>query len=361
MANSKYTNNSKNIKPVTFLSLQQKILFTSELQTLLSAGISILETIETVKEHSTDNKIVQVCQNLQKQIQNGMTFSQALKCRYSEVFGTVYISIIKAGEESGELDVALERTLLVLKKQDAIKSKVISASIYPLFLILLILVVIFIFSVFVFPRLLSILTMYGGKPTLLTQIIISVLNFIAFFWWVIVIGLVFVVRQVIIMFKNPKIKSKWDNFIIKVPFVSDFIQYANLSNFMTALYVSYEAGIPITLGIELASKTVGNYNLKSRINKSIELVKKGNPVSESFYKTNVIPSILLTIITAGEKSGSMGKKFNEAAEILDKKVDMALNVLMKLFEPTLIVIIGIIVFIIAIVYVQINAGILSTF
>ena len=162
------------------------------------------------------------------------------------------------------------------------------------------------------------------------------------------------------LFKNPEFKSKWDEFILKVPVISDFITYINLSNFMTVLQISYDAGLPIMSGLELANRSVGNYIIKHRISNSVHLVKSGKSLTEAFYQTGAIPNALMTMVATGEKSGTLGKMLHDAADVLDKRVDMALDALTKLFGPTVIVILGGVVLFIAVAFYQMYAGMLSS-
>lgn len=346
----------ENTGGIEFLSLSEKISFTSEMQTMLSSGIPILESLETIKNNAPNKKLKKVCGSIQNLIQNGKNFSQAIQILYYNAFGDIYISIAKAGETSGELDMAMDRILTLLRKQETTKSKVINALIYPIVLILMMFGLALIFSKFVFPKIMGAILYNTGNIPPLTKALINTFDFVSAFWWALVLGFIIIVWTITVLFRKPEIKKIWDKFILSIPAVKNFVLFANLSNFMTALYVSYESGMPIATGIELACKTLGNYTLKSRFDYVKELIKNGKPVSEAFRSSDIIPPAINTIIASGEKSGTLGKKFNEAADVLDKKVDFALDVLLKLFEPTLIVIMGIIVFIIALAIIPAVSG-----
>ena len=152
-----------------------------------------------------------------------------------------------------------------------------------------------------------------------------------------------------------------DKIVLKIPVISDFIQYINLSNFMTVLHISYEAGVPMPTGLELANKTVGNSTIKSRIFNAINIVKTGKSLSEAFQRTHAIPETFTSMISAGETSGTLGKMFKDAADVIDKKVDMALEAMTRLFEPTVIVILGGVVLLVAIAFFQAYYGMLGSF
>ena len=342
------------------LSLSQKISFTSELQVLLSAGIPIIDALHNIEANSPDKKIKDIATNVKNSIISGKTFAQSLDNLYQKTFGSVYTGLMRTGEESGELDLTLERMLVLLRKQESIKGRIVKASIYPACLIVFMLGLLILFAKFVFPSYAGVMAFNGAELPLLAQAIMGTMNFINQFWWLVLIGIGAFAGFLTTLFKNPKFKSCLDEFALKIPVVSEFIQYINLSNFMTVLHISYEAGVPLPTGLELANKTVGNYSIKSKIFNAINIVKKGKPLTEAFQKTHAIPNAFISMISAGETSGSLGKMFHDAADVIDKKVDMALEAMTRLFEPTVIVILGGVILIVAVAFYQAYFGMLNS-
>ncbi len=345
---------------VKHLSLSQKINFTSQLETLLSAGIPIIEALQSVENNSPDIKINTISKNIRIAIVSGLTFAQALKSLYGNVFGPIYTGLVKTGEDAGEFEATLQRMLVMLRKQDAIKGKIINASIYPCVLIIMMTGLLILFAKFVFPRFADIMSFNGADLPFLAQSIIGACNFIDNFWWLILMIIGAGCYILTSLFKNPHIKSKWDEFILKVPVVSEFITYINLSNFMTVMHISYDAGVPIISGLELANKTVGNYTIKSKVFNSLNLIRGGKSLTEAFQRTAVIPHSLISMISAGEKSGTLGKMFHDCADVIDKKVDMTLEAMTKLFEPAVIIIMGGVVLFIAVAFYQAYVGMLGS-
>ncbi len=345
---------------ITFLGLEDKILFTSELEVLLSSGIPILEALNTIETNSPKLKLKVICKNLKSCILSGKTFAESLTLLYGKVFGPVYTALIKTGEDAGELEVTLSRMLYLLQKQDRIKGKIIGASIYPAILILMMTVLLILFSTLVFPKFMGMLAFNGAELPPLAALLYGICSFVGHFWWLIIIGICAMCGALSFLFQNRQFKSKWDDFILKVPVISDFIQYINLSNFMTVLHISYEAGLPIMSGLELSTKTVGNNTIKKKVFNALNLIRGGTTLSDAFRRVGVIPGALMTMIATGEKSGSLGKMLHDAAEVIDKKVDMALEALTKLFEPAIIIIIGGCVLFVALAFYQMYAGMLGS-
>lgn len=342
------------------LSLTQKINFTSELEVLLSSGISVLTSLESIETNTPDSKLKVVCRELQNSIKSGQSFAGALNEYYGKVFGEIYCSLVETGEKSGELEKTLDRMLTMLKKQDNIKGKVINASIYPSILIIMLFALLILFSKFVFPAFLSIMSINGGDLPFLARTITDFFSFISNFWWLIIIAVAAFIGLLSTLNQTYKIRYKFDEFLLKLNIISDFIQFINVSNFLTVLQISYDAGVPITSGMELSNQAVSNLVLKDRVIHAANLMNNGKMLTEAFRISKAVPEALLGMISAGEKSGNLGKMLKDASDVMDKKVDMALEAIMKLIEPTIIIIIGIFVGIMLVAFMQAYVSTLGT-
>ena len=348
--------NGKNL----FLNLTQKISFTSELETMLSAGIPILDALLNVEVNSNDPKLKQIAKDLRVSIENGHTFAESLNDIYGKTFGNIYTTLIRTGQDAGELEATLDRMRTLLRKQDAIKGKVVNASIYPCVLLVMMFGLLVLFAKFVFPSFAGVMMYNGTDVPLLAQTIMGGMDFIGKFWWLITIFISAGVYIFMSFCQNSGLKRLLDKLLLKIPALSEFVEFVNLSNFMTVLQISYDAGLPMVPCLELANRTVGNSVVKERVNNAINFLKKGSMLSEALQFSKAIPDSLLSMISAGEKSGTLGKMFKDASEVIDKKVDMALEALTRLFEPTVMVILGIVVLLIAIAFIQIYAGMLGS-
>lgn len=342
------------------LSLNEKIWFTTELQTLLGAGISVLEALESVEKTSAGLKVKSVCKTLRQSILSGNTFAQSMEKYYSKVFGQVYIGLVKAGEDSGALDETLARMLVILNKEAKVLDKIKSASIYPCLLIALMLGVIMLFSVVVFPRLMGVVAFSGGEAPFFAKTVFGFCTFVQHFWWLIIIFIVGGLTGFSMLLKTYAFKKGIDKFILEVPKLSEFISYINLANYMTVLYISYEAGVPIVLALELALKTVGNIQIKTKLSNVAYLVKSGQSLTYSLSSSQVVPAALMSMVSTGEQSGSLGKMLKEAADVIDKKVDFVLEALSKCFEPIIIIIMGLCVGALLVAFMQMYASALTS-
>lgn len=342
---------SEGVPVITSLSLDEKIFFTSELQVMLSSSISTLEALSVIVQHAHKPKIKKLAADLQDRIAHGQTFSDAIK-PYSKIFGDVFIGLCTTGEASGELDKTLERMAALLKKQDDIKSKIISMSVYPVCIFIIIIAIFLTCGFFIFPKLIESANISASDVPFSVKWIIITCNFLLTNWLIVIITIAAGIAALVKMGALSGVKKFFDNLLLNIPVVSDFVRYINLSSFFAVLNVSYEAGIPISSAMELSSSSISNTVIKSQA-KSVELMtSNGQLLSQAFSVTEFVPPTFNVMIATGEKSGRLGQMFRDIAIAIDKKLDMVTEALAKAFEPTLTVVIGIIVGYIAIAMVQ---------
>ncbi|MCI1273807.1 MAG: type II secretion system F family protein [Clostridiaceae bacterium] len=327
---------------VNRLSLNEKIQLTSELGVLLSSQIPIIEALDSISTGASDFKIKRVVTGLRTSILNGSSFKEAME-KYGDVFDPVFVGLVSAGELSGDMDKTFGRLSELLKKQKAIKDKAISASIYPGILVALTLGVIVIFGGFVIPKLATTYAMTGTELPYFTQKIIGIINFFKVYWIFSVVGIAGCIYGLHALFKDVDFKAKFDKFILKIPLISNLNRMINLSNFMAVLGVAYDAGVPIVQAVQIASTTLKNLFIKSKINGMIDLLNKGKSLHDVFSMTDFLEPASNNMIKAGEKAGNLGKMVNDVADMYDKKVELATEALAKAFEPCMIVIMGVVV------------------
>lgn len=347
-------------KTVRRLSMNEKTMFTSELQTLLSSGISIVEALESVERNTASKKIKTICNTLKQSILAGNTFAQSMEKYYSKVFGQIYIGLVKAGETAGELEETLLRMLVILNKQAKILDKIKSASIYPAILIVMLLGLVTLFSVLVFPKLMGVVNFSGGEIPLFAQTVFGFCTFVQHFWWLLIVLIVGLISGFKTLMQTYLFKRKVDNFVLHVPKLSDFVKYTNLANYMTVLAISYESGVPIASALELSNKTIDNIVIKTKLSRVASMVRNGKSLVESLDTAQVIPPTLMSMIATGEKTGSLGKMLQDSADVIDKKVDFVLEALSKAFEPAIIIILGICVGSMLFAFMQVYASALSS-
>ena len=319
------------------LSNGDKLSMISDLGTMLSAGIPLLESVDALLEDAKGNhkKFLQV---LRDDLAQGkhvyFTFS-----KFPNVFSRVTTSIVKASEEAGTLDVTLKDLKENLKADMEFSDKVKSALVYPLFIVFVFFAVLLMILIVVVPKIASVFTRLSVELPLPTKILIFMSNALISQTFPVIMGLL--IFSLLIIFIYKKQKRLLLNFIFKFPILSALAKDIDLTRFSRSLFLLLTAGIPITNALELTENVVVNKDVEQAIRKAKEAVASGRKLSEGFKDNKkVFPSMAIRITEAGERSGTLDKSMSEISDFLDYQVSMKLKTTTVLLEPILLVAIG---------------------
>ena len=332
-----------NLSPLT---LKEKIDFVSTLQILLQSGIPAVESLMFMEQESARKKIREMAKILKTQIMAGSTFADTL-ARYPNVFGYIFIGLVKAGEEAGELEKTLGRINDLQNKQENTKTKVIGTLMYPMFVVILAILIILVMLIFVFPAFKDMFEQQEKALPLITSMMINAGEFLKEFWYTIPLFIAAFVAFVIVVLKWQPAKSILDRIILKIPLVSNLVLYSSFSNYLSVISVSYDAGIPIVDCLHLANITLTNSVLKNRMLNAVIKVQQGMQVSQAFKSTKVMPKMLLFMVSTGEQSGRLGEMLDKGVNFLDKTLDGIIDTMTKMIEPIMLLVIGSIVLVMA--------------
>ena len=345
---------------ISKLGLQDRIDFTSTLQILAQSGIPIIESLLFIENDAAKLKIRLVAKELRRQIMNGGTFADTV-AKYPQQFGQIYIGLCKAGEDSGELEKTLERLLELLNKEAAIKSKVIGTLMYPVFVIVLAVFIVLIMLMFVFPVFKDMFDTMGKELPWITAKLMDIGVFLQTYWYLVPLMLGGAFGLITFLFRWQPSKRKIDEYVLKIPVISDLIQFSNFSNFIAVLQVAYDAGVPIIECLYLANLTLTNHTLKTRIEAATGKVQQGQHLSSALRSTRVMPKMILFMIATGEQSGRLGDMLSQATNYIDKKLDNIIDVMTKMIEPIMLIVIGSIVLVLALaLYLPLFGSYMST-
>ena len=345
---------------ISKLGLQDRIDFTSTLQILAQSGIPIIESLLFIENDAAKLKIRLVAKELRRQIMNGGTFADTV-AKYPQQFGQIYIGLCKAGEDSGELEKTLERLLELLNKEAAIKSKVIGTLMYPVFVIVLAVLIVLVMLMFVFPVFKDMFDTMGKELPWITAKLMDIGIFLQTYWYLVPLMLGGAFGLITFLFRWQPSKRKIDEYVLKIPVISDLIQFSNFSNFIAVLQVAYDAGVPIIECLYLANLTLTNHTLKTRIEAATGKVQQGQHLSSALRSTRVMPKMILFMIATGEQSGRLGDMLSQATNYIDKKLDNIIDVMTKMIEPIMLIVIGSIVLVLALaLYLPLFGSYMST-
>ena len=328
------------------LGLQDRMDFTSTMQILAQSGIPIIESLMFIENDAAKLKVRLVAKELRRQIMQGATFADTVS-RYPDQFGQIYIGLVKAGEDSGELEKTLQRLLELLTKEANIRGKVIGTLMYPAFVIVLAVLIVLIMLMFVFPVFKEMFDGMGKELPWITATLMSAGIFLKTYWFFVPIILGSIVGFFTFIMRWQPSKRKIDDFILKVPLLSDLIQFSNFANFVAVMQVAYDAGVPIIECLYLANMTLTNHTLKTKIEAATLKVQQGQHLSVALRSTKVMPKMILFMIATGEQSGRLGDMLLQATNFIDKKLDTIIDTMTKMIEPIMLIVIGSIVLVLA--------------
>lgn len=319
------------------LGNNDKLGMLSDLGTMLSAGIPLLESVDALLEDARGNqkKFLEV---LREDLTQGkhvyFTFS-----KFPNIFSRVVTSIVKASEEAGTLDVALKDLKENLKKDIEFSDKVKSALVYPLFIVFVFFGVLLMILIVVVPKISDVFSRLNVDLPLPTQILIFMSNAILSQTIPVVVGLTMLSFLTLFFYK--KQKKFLFNLILKLPILSNLAKDIDLTRFSRSLFLLLNAGIPITSALELTESVVVGRDVEKGVRNAKEAVVSGKKLSEGFkISKKIFPSIAVRITEAGERSGSLDKSMSEISEFLDYQVSAKLKTATSLLEPILLVVIG---------------------
>jgi len=321
------------------ISTAEKLAIMSNFSTLLSAGISILETIDSLLEDAKGNQ-KKILENLREDLVQGKRVYESF-ARFPNVFNRVTVSIIKAAEESGTLDTTLKDLKDNIKKETEFLDKVKSALTYPLVIMVVFLGVLLTILIVVIPKISTVFTRLVDLP-LPTRIMIFVSNIMLQYTVPFLIGTALFIAFMIFLYKT---KTKFFlGIIFSLPLVSDLVKQIDLVRFTRSLNYLLSSGIPIVSALELSEEVVLRKDISAVIHNSKEMIISGKKLSEGLKSAKgKIPSIMIKIIEAGEKSGTLDRSLKDISEYLDYQVTNTLHTLTTLLEPIMLVFVGIMV------------------
>lgn len=334
---NKFWNNLPMFKKVKQADL---VLFTRQLSSMLSSGLTLFKSLEILKEQMQNPQMAEVVTTLISDVQEGRTLAQALE-KHPQVFNTIYVSIIRAGEKSGLLDKVLSRLADNLEKQEKLKSTVKGALMYPIIVIILMAVVMAIMMIFVIPQLTVLYTNLNVELPLPTKIVVGISNFMIAAW-----PLVLGIGAIMVMgfkrwAKTPDGKLLIDTTVLKLPVFGKLITQTILAEFSRTFGLLVGTGTLVVQALNETADTTGNTLFKNAIFGVSKQVEKGVTVGDSMSYYPLFPPLLIQLVKIGEQTGKIDDTLVKASEYFEREVDQTVKTLTTAMEPFIMIVLGI--------------------
>ena len=330
------------VKGVKRLRNKELIPFTRQLASMLNAGMTILASIQTLGEQSSDPEFKKVLQHLCDVIEGGAPMSNGL-ADYPQLFDDMYVNMVIAGEQSGEFAGIMRRLASILQSSSRLKKKVKSAMMYPTVIISIALLLAAGLIQFVVPVFAEMFSGFGKKLPWLTQKLVDISNFVKSWWYVIggvVIGGIFLFRR---WKATTAGHLAFDRFKLKIPIFGILNQKAAIGRFCRLLAQMVAAGVPILKSLEVVAGSLDNFVLENSVLAARKEVEQGNQLSPSLQGKPFMPVLMIRMLAAGEKAGKVEDMLESVADSYDEEVETMLNTLTSLMEPFLMVFLGTII------------------
>ncbi len=330
------------------LSLQEQMLFAKRLAILLKAGVPILGALNMLKKQTTSKSSLHVVEDLSKGVENGQFLHVRLD-RFRKFFGDFAVNIIKVGEVSGTLHENLGYLAEELKKQKELRRKVLSALVYPIFIVIATLGITVLLTVYVFPKILPILSTFNTQLPLSTRALIFISDTFIHWGWLIALILVALIGGFILALRKPTFSLVVDRLLLKIPVLGKLLQYYYMANFCRTLGVLLQSDVRIVEAVQITASTTTNLVYRKSLNKLGLIITKGGKISAFLEEEGKIyPPMVSQMVNVGEATGKLSESLAYLAEIYENEVDELTKNLSTSIEPLLMIFMGLLVGFVAI-------------
>ncbi len=317
------------------------VVFSRQFSTMVNAGLPILQGLTIVAEQAENPDFRVVMTKVRDDISNGVPLSEAM-AKYPKVFTTLYVNMVKAGEQGGILDVIFERLSEYMEKAEGVSRKVKSAMMYPIVVMSVALLVVIFLMVKVVPTFRDVFASFGAKLPAPTQFLIDVSDFLASKKSVLIVIFLVAFWIALSMYRKTKAGAyNWDLMILKLPVFGVLARKAAVAKFARTLGTLIKSGVPIMDALETVAKTSGNLVLERAVLNARDSVREGKTLTQPLKESKVFPPMVTQMINVGEETGALDAMLSKIADFYEDEVDAAVEGLTSIIEPILIVFLGV--------------------
>lgn len=323
------------------ISTSEKAAFCRFMATMLRAGLPLPEAIDIIKDETKNRKLKKVLTDVSFEVRKGKTISSVLS-KYKRDFDTVFLTMVKAGEESGTMDKAFDYLSKQLTLSYELVQKVKGAMTYPIVIVCAMAAVFVVMLVFVLPQLAQVFYDLGVELPVATKFVLDVGIFVGKYTKEVIAGVFAIALIVFLLFTIQKSRNAIFDFMMKLPAIKGLIIQIDIARFSRTLSTLLASGVPIMVCLEVCANIIQQPALKKEAKSFGAGVAQGKQLSEIIIGgKKIFPSTVVQTIKAGEKSGSLEEVLSEMADFYEKEVDFTLKKLTSLLEPILMLVIGV--------------------
>lgn len=315
-------------------------IFTRQLATMMKAGVPLLQAFDIVGRGNANASVTKLLNDIRTDVETGTSLSAAFR-KYPLYFDNLYCNLVEAGEAAGILENLLDRLATYMEKTEAIKSKIKSALMYPIAVVVVAFVVVSVIMIFVIPAFKEVFRSFGADLPAPTLLVIAMSEVFVQWWWLIFGsiggGLYFFLQA---WKRNQKVQMFMDRVMLKLPLFGDLVYKSVIARWTRTLATMFAAGVPLVEALDSVGGASGNSVYEAATVKIQQEVSTGTSLTAAMTNASVFPSMVLQMCAIGEESGSIDHMLSKAADFYEAEVDEMVAGLSSLMEPMIIVFLG---------------------
>ena len=318
-------------------------IFTRQLATMMKAGVPLLQAFDIVGRGNANASVTKLLNDIRSDVETGSSLSAAFR-KFPLYFDSLYCNLVEAGEAAGILEALLDRLAIYMEKTEAIKSKIKSALMYPISVVIVAFVVVAVIMIFVIPAFKEVFSSFGADLPAPTLFIIAVSEIFVKYWWLIFGGIgggFYFFMQA--WQRNVKMQRVMDRIMLKMPVFGTLVEKSCIARWTRTLSTMFAAGVPLVEALDSVGGASGNSVFEMATDKIQQEVSTGTSLTTAMGNAKIFPSMVLQMCSIGEESGSIDHMLGKAADFYEAEVDDMVAGLSSLMEPIIIVFLGTII------------------
>ncbi|GAU07353.1 type II secretion system F family protein [Desulfoplanes formicivorans] len=318
------------------------VVFSRQFATMINSGVPILQSLQVMCEQTENGKLRRALYAIRNSIEGGSSLYDAMR-KFPDIFDTLYVNMVNAGEVGGILDIVLTRLSEYIEKAAKLKAKVKGAMIYPGVVVTVAVAVVAIILIFVIPTFETMFRDFGGALPVPTQIVITLSRFVQEHFFMIVACVIAFFVAFKLFYKWERGKILVDRWVLFLPVFGPLLRKVAVARFSRTMGTMISSGVPILSALDIVARTSGNKTVERGVLEAAKSIAEGQNMADPLDATGVFPPMVIHMISIGESTGALDTMLEKIADFYDDEVDVAVEALTSLIEPLMIVFLGIVV------------------
>ncbi len=336
-------------KPKPLLGGTKKIepadiaIFARQIATMMQAGVPLVQSFEIIGQGNEKPLMQKLIMEVKAEVEGGAPLAETL-AKHPLYFDCLFVNLVNAGEQSGSLELMLDKLATYKEKTEALKKKVKSAMMYPISVIVVAVVVTSILLIFVVPQFEEIFANFGAELPALTLFVIAISKFLQAWWWAFLLGIGGIIYGAMRLKKtSPKFQIAVDKFALRAPIFGEIATKSSIARFARTLETMSTAGVPLVEAMDSVAGATGNIVYEEATLKIKDEVAQGTQLQTSMRNTNLFPNMVIQMVAIGEEAGSIDDMLGKVADFYEQEVDNLVDALTSMMEPLIMSVLGVLI------------------